>query len=79
MKIETRALRMTDYESLKESMQKAYHNWQTAYWKESHIQKLLNIFPEGQLCVTIDDMVAGCALSIIVNYDDFGDEHTYAE
>jgi predicted amidohydrolase/ribosomal protein S18 acetylase RimI-like enzyme len=79
MHIETRNLLMTDYESLKESMQMAYDKWQTAYWKESHIHKLLEIFPEGQLCVTVDGKVAGCALSIIVNYDEFGDEHTYKE
>ena len=79
MEIHTRNLLLSDYESLKESMLKAYHLWQTAYWKESHIAKLLNIFPEGQLCVTVDGKVAGCALSIIVNYDDFGDDHTYKE
>lgn len=79
MHIETRNLLMSDYESLKESMIMAYHKWQTAYWKESHIQKLLEIFPAGQLCVTIDGKVAGCALSIIVNYDEFGDEHIYKE
>lgn len=79
MKIETRNLLLSDYENLKESMQKAYHNWQTSYWRENHIKKLLEIFPEGQLCVTVDDKVAGCALSIIVNYDDFGDQHKYTE
>lgn len=79
MQIETRNLVITDYESLKDSMLKAYDKWQTAYWKETHIQKLLKIFPEGQLCVTIDGKVAGCALSIIVNYDEFGNEHKYKE
>jgi predicted amidohydrolase/ribosomal protein S18 acetylase RimI-like enzyme len=79
MHIETRNLAMSDYESLKESMLMAYDKWQTAYWKESHIQKLLEIFPQGQLCVTIDGKVAGCALSIIVNYEEFGDEHKYRE
>lgn len=79
MHIETRTLAMSDYGNLKISMLKAYDKWQTAYWKEGHIQKLIDIFPEGQLCVTIDGKVAGCALSIIVNYDEFGDEHKYKE
>ena len=79
MEIETRILQLSDYNSLKESMLKAYDKWQTAFWKETHIKKLVEIFPEGQLCVAIDGKVAGCALSIIVNYDDFGDEHKYTD
>lgn len=79
MEIETRKLELSDYDSLKNSMLKAYDKWQTAFWKEAHIQKLLEIFPEGQLCVTIDGRVAGCALSIIVNYAEFGDQHKYKE
>lgn len=79
MNIETRNLKFSDYESLKEAMVKAYHNWQTAYWKEYHIQKLIDVFPEGQLCVIVDGKIAACALSIIVNYNDYGDEHTYKD
>ncbi len=79
MQIETRNLLMSDYQSLKESMLMAYDQWQTAYWKEHHIEKLIELFPEGQICVTIEGKVAGCALSILVDYDEFGDEHKYQE
>lgn len=79
MDIEVRKLELTDYQSLKESMIQAYDNWQTAYWKEHHIKKLIEIFPEGQLCVTVDGKVAGCALSLIVDYELFGTTHSYAE
>lgn len=78
-KIETRNLQLNDYLELKEAMMMAYENWQTSYWREHHIEKLLDIFPEGQLCVTVDGKVAACALSIIVNYDHFGDDHTYKQ
>jgi len=50
-----------------------------AFWKEHQISKLLNIFPEGQLVVTINDQIVGCALSIVVRYERFGDSHTYRE
>ncbi len=79
MKVEIRNLQVSDYSGLKETMLRAYNNWQTAYWKEYHIQKLIDIFPEGQICVVVDGKVAGCALSIIVNYEDFGDTHTYKD
>jgi predicted amidohydrolase/GNAT superfamily N-acetyltransferase len=78
-KIETRNLILNDYLELKEAMMMAYGNWTTSNWREQHIDKLLELFPEGQLCVTVDGKVAACALSIIVNYDIFGDDHTFSE
>lgn len=78
-KIELRNLEMTDYLGLKDSMIKAYKNWEGAYWKEHHIKALLDKFPEGQIAILADDKVVGCALSLIVNYDDFGDDHTYKQ
>ena len=78
-KIELRHLQMSDYQELKKSMIAAYSNWPGAYWDESHIQKLMDVFPEGQLVILADDEIAGCALSIMVDYDKFGDNHTYKQ
>ena len=78
-KIELRFLNMEDYDELKETMISAYSGMSEAYWKETHIKKLLEIFPEGQVAVTVNDKVVGCALSLIVDYDQFGDSHTYRE
>lgn len=78
-KIETRNLQLSDFLELEEAMQKAYENWQTSDWRKHHIEKLLELFPEGQLCVTVDGKVAACALTIIVNYDHFGDDHNYQQ
>ena len=77
--VELRQLNIGDYEELKKSMIEAYINWPGAYWKETHFQKLLQIFPEGQLAVLVNDTVVGCALSIIVKYELFGDDHKYQE
>ncbi len=78
-KVELRNLKIDDYQELKISMQQAYTNWPGAHWQENHIRILLNIFPEGQIAVVIDNKVVGCALSIILKYELFGDEHTYQE
>ncbi len=77
--VELRNLNINDYQELKASMIEAYQNWPGAYWKEHHLQTLLDIFPMGQLGVLVDGKIAGCALSIIVKYELFGDEHTYQE
>jgi len=76
-KIELRQLQISDFQNLSLSMKAAYENWSAGWWDESHIQKLIDIFPEGQLVIVADDEIAGCALSLIVDYDKFGDNHTY--
>ena len=76
-KIEVQKLQQSNYEQLVDAMKAAYSNWGGSVWSERAIKKLLAVFPEGQLIVMADDQVVGCALSIRVKYDDFGDEHTY--
>lgn len=76
-KIEVRRLNLDDYMGLRNSMLEAYKNWHGSVWTEDHIKLLIDIFPEGQIVVLFNDKVVGVALSIIVNYDNFGDDHTY--
>ena len=78
-KIELRELKINDYQGLRESMIEAYSNWPGSYWREDHIERLLNIFPQGQLAVMVNGEVAGCALSLMINYDHFSDEHTFKD
>lgn len=78
LKVEVDNLKLEDYYDLKDSMLKAYEHW-GVYWKEERIQKLLDIFPEGQIVVKVNGKVVGCALSIIVDYERFGDQHNYAQ
>lgn len=77
--IEVRNLTFEDYDTLKESMQKAYESLGGQYWKEEAIRRLIAKFPDGQIVITHDGNVVGCALSIIVDYSKFDDAHTYRE
>ncbi len=78
-KVEIRELQTSDYMGLRDSMLVAYKNWHGSVWELEQIKKLLTIFPEGQMVVLVNDKVAGVALSIIVNYDEFGHDHTYKQ
>ncbi|HWY38399.1 MAG TPA: GNAT family N-acetyltransferase, partial [Bacteroidia bacterium] len=78
-KIEVRGLKVEDYMGLRDSMVEAYKNWHGSIWTENDIRQLLELFPEGQIVVLFNDKVVGVALSIIVNYDVFGDDHTYKQ
>ncbi|UPQ80409.1 bifunctional GNAT family N-acetyltransferase/carbon-nitrogen hydrolase family protein [Flavobacterium azooxidireducens] len=78
-KIELRNLQIEDYKELKNSMMEAYSELENSYWKEHHIEKLLSIFPEGQLVVLVDGKVVGSALSLIIDYRKVIANHTYAQ
>ena len=77
--IELTFLSLDDYQELKEAMIQVYTNMPGSYWKEHHIQNLINIFPQGQVVIKVNNQIAGCALSIIVDYDKFDDNHTYKD
>lgn len=72
-------LTLNDYQELKSAMIEAYSNMPNSYWKEAHIQALIDKFPEGQVIIKVNGQLAGCALSIIVDYDKFDEHHTYRE
>lgn len=77
--IELELLSINDYEDLKEAMIASYTSMPDAYWKKEHIEKLISIFPQGQVVIKINNQLAGCALSIIVDFDKFRSNHTYKE
>jgi predicted amidohydrolase/GNAT superfamily N-acetyltransferase len=78
-KIEITLLTIADYPEMKKAMIDAYKNMPNSEWGEHHIQKLLNVFPDGQLAVKVNGKIVGCALCIIVDYDRFGYYHTYRQ
>jgi len=77
--IELHFLTLNDYKELKEAMIQAYSSMPNSYWKENQIKSLIDKFPEGQVVIKINGELAGCALSIILDYDSFDDQHTYKE
>ncbi|NGM73034.1 bifunctional GNAT family N-acetyltransferase/carbon-nitrogen hydrolase family protein [Sphingobacterium sp. SGL-16] len=66
MDIKVRLLSKKDYSDLKKSMTEAYHGVGDV-WSRENIVDLIDVFPEGQLCVEVNGHVVACALSIILN------------
>jgi len=77
--IELTFLSLDDYQELKKAMIESYTNMPNSYWKEAQIKSLIDRFPEGQVVIKVNNQIAGCALSIIVEYSKFGDQHTYKQ
>jgi predicted amidohydrolase/GNAT superfamily N-acetyltransferase len=77
--VELRRMTLTDYQRLKPAILKSYGGNETMCWKDEPLQKLIDLFPQGQLCVAIGDNVVACALSLIIEYANFGDQHTFMQ
>ena len=77
--IELAFLSLDDYQELKEAMIESYTSMPNSYWREHQIKSLIDRFPEGQVVIKVNNQIAGCALSIIVDYDKFDYNHTYKE
>ena len=45
--------------------------------KMEHLQSQLELFPEGQICATLDGKVVGAAMSVRVKFEDYGYDHNY--
>lgn len=74
--LELRHLRLDDYDDIKELMDSVYKNVGGA-WKPNEYKAQLKMFPDGQICIEDKGKVVAAAFSVIVDYDKFGDKHTY--
>ncbi|WP_439651377.1 GNAT family N-acetyltransferase [Mesonia aestuariivivens] len=77
--VELKYLTLEDFEELKAATEAAYHSMPNSYWKLEDIGKLISIFPEGQIVIKVNGDIAGCALSMIVDFDEIEDNHTYQD
>lgn len=57
----------------------SYDKVEDNYWEKHEIQKLINLFPEGQVVIKVNGQLAGCALSLIVQNRLALKKHTYKE
>lgn len=77
--IELDYLTEEDYIPLQKVMELSYEGMPDLRWSREEIRKLITIFPEGQVVIKVNGVVAGAACSIIVNEKNFEKPHTYAQ
>lgn len=78
VKLKLRNLTPSDYDDLKVIMDCIYQSMGGA-WPRRQFESMLKAFPEGQICIDDNGKAVAAAFSVIVDYDKFGDEHTYNE
>ena len=75
--VEVRHLKKQDFDELRAASEHVYKSVPLSSWTAEVVDTLLAKFPEGQICVCVDGKVVGCAFSLIIDYNKFGDDHTY--
>lgn len=48
-------------------------------WRREELKSHISIFPEGQFCVEYDGQIIGSCSSLIINFDEYDDQHTWDE
>ncbi|KAB7623717.1 bifunctional GNAT family N-acetyltransferase/carbon-nitrogen hydrolase family protein [Alkalilimnicola sp. S0819] len=74
--LKLRNLRLSDYEDVRHIMNAVYKGMGGA-WTRKEFAAQINRFPEGQICIEDNGRVVAGAISLIVNYRRYGDQHTY--
>lgn len=77
-KLNVRHLTINDYADIHRLMERVYPDLGGA-WPQEKFRAQLNVFPGGQICIEDHGVVVAVALSVVVDYDKFGDHHTYDE
>ena len=76
--LELRMLTESDYDAIKTIMEDIYVNFDGAIPKKKYLAQLAT-FPEGQICIVNNGVIVAAAFSVVVDYEKFGDKHTYDE
>ncbi|RXJ00732.1 GNAT family N-acetyltransferase [Anaerobacillus alkaliphilus] len=76
-KIEIRNITKTDFQDILQLQQICFPNMDP--WKLDQLESHLDIFPEGQFCVEYEGKIIGSCSSLIVNFDEYDDQHTWDE
>ncbi|CCK80035.1 carbon-nitrogen hydrolase family protein [Desulfobacula toluolica] len=75
-KLKTRHLRLDDYSVLYDLSNKVYKDIASP-WTEAQVNRLIKLFPEGQICIEDKGKPVAIALSLIIDFSLFGDQHSY--
>lgn len=77
-KLIVRNIRKEDVDEIVKLAQLGFGNPAIAFTKKQYLSHI-EIFPEGQVCVEYKGKIVGSCSSLIINFDEYGKEHTIDE
>ncbi|GAB6097905.1 bifunctional GNAT family N-acetyltransferase/carbon-nitrogen hydrolase family protein [Desulfatiferula olefinivorans] len=77
-KLKIRNLTYSDYDDIKVVMDEAYSRMGGA-WTQREFHTLITLFPQGQICIDDKGKVVAAALTLIIDYSNLEDDHSYED
>jgi predicted amidohydrolase/ribosomal protein S18 acetylase RimI-like enzyme len=75
--IVVRQTRLDDLDTILEIQRDSFEGMEP--WERDHLQSQLGTFPEGQIVVEVDGRVVASSSALIVDFDEYADDHTWDE
>lgn len=72
-----RPMRLEDYDRIVELQRLCFPDMKP--WRRQHVESHLATFPEGQIVVEVDGQVAASSSSLVIDFDEYEDGHTWTE
>lgn len=76
-KIIVRNIRTDDFDEIIELSKIAFPQMEP--WEVQHLESHLKVFPEGQFCVEYGGRIIGSCSSLIVDFEEYDDDHSFDE
>ncbi|WP_209124303.1 bifunctional GNAT family N-acetyltransferase/carbon-nitrogen hydrolase family protein [Alkalihalobacillus sp. BA299] len=76
-KIEIRNIKEKDFKDIIALQKICFPNMEP--WRIEHLESHIHVFPEGQFVVEYDGQIIGSCSSLIINFDEYDDQHTWDE
>jgi predicted amidohydrolase/ribosomal protein S18 acetylase RimI-like enzyme len=72
-----RQTRPEDYADVAEIMERVYPDELQGAWTQEQFESQITRFPEGQICIEDNGRVVAAAISLVVKYSRWGQDHRY--
>jgi predicted amidohydrolase/GNAT superfamily N-acetyltransferase len=76
-RIKLRLLKPEDYEAVVALQRECFPDMKT--WTREQFDSLINVFPEGQLCIVLNREIIASSSSLIVDLDEYHETHTWRD
>lgn len=77
-KLSLRHLRYDDFKALHDISGRVYKGVSLP-WSEKMMRRLIDTFPEGQVCIEDNGRAVAVAFSLVIDFSLFGDNHSYSQ
>ncbi len=75
--LHVRQLRLDDFDGLLQLLKAGYTEVEP--WTKQQFKSQLKLFPEGQIGVEYDGRIIGAAHSLVIDFDEYGEIHTWED